>query len=164
MTIYLKELNLIIEIEFPFTQEFTSAYKVSSQGRNTVCLYNATTKKRQSISFARYLMSIHLKRYLNKEEQVDHINNIKNDDRIENLQILSCRDNIIKMTQTRGGKKMVDFKCPICSKLFTVRRGNTHLVTPSRKAITCSRECGRESSKIKDENFIKIIMLREYYI
>jgi predicted RNA-binding Zn-ribbon protein involved in translation (DUF1610 family) len=155
---------MIIEIEFPFTQEFTSAYKVSSQGRNTVCLYNTTTKKRQSISFARYLMSVHLKRYLNKEEHVDHINNIKNDDRIENLQILSRRDNNIKMAKARGGKKMVEFKCPICGKLFSVRRSNTHLVTTSKKAMTCSRECGGKSGKIKDENFIKIIMLREYNI
>jgi hypothetical protein len=41
-------------------------------------------------------MSVHLKRYLSVHETVDHINEDKTDDRLENLQILSTRDNIQK--------------------------------------------------------------------
>jgi hypothetical protein len=41
-------------------------------------------------------MSISLKRYLSDDETVDHINEDKTDDRIENLQILSSIDNIKK--------------------------------------------------------------------
>jgi hypothetical protein len=37
-------------------------------------------------------MEQHLGRYLEKEEQVHHINEIRDDDRIENLQIMSLSD------------------------------------------------------------------------
>lgn len=38
---------------------------------------------------ARYVMERHLGRRLSREEEVHHINRIKNDDRIENLQVVS---------------------------------------------------------------------------
>ena len=45
-----------------------------------------------SILQHRYFMEIHLGRRLSTSEQIHHINGIKNDNRIENLQILSPSD------------------------------------------------------------------------
>lgn len=47
-------------------------------------------------SFARYLMATKRGRYLEKDEEVDHINNNKIDDRISNLQVLTKSENIQK--------------------------------------------------------------------
>jgi hypothetical protein len=147
-----------IEIEFPFTEIYDSAYKVSSQGRNTVVLYKTGTKERTSISYAKYLMSVHLKRWLTKEEHVDHKNNNKLDDRIENYQILSLADNNRKQAAVRGCR-MVRYKCPICFKIFSVKRQNSHLVgRKNNKSIACSRSCSGKASACK----AGILMLGEY--
>ena len=54
--------------------------------------------KRHTISFARYLVSTNLKRFLTKDEEVDHIDNDSLNDVIENLQILSKDENINKQS------------------------------------------------------------------
>ena len=146
-----------IEIEYPFTEKYDCAYRVSSQGRNTVVLYKTKTRERTSISYAKYLMSIYLKRWLSKNEHVDHINNNKIDDRIENYQILSLAENNKKQASVKGCK-VVEYKCPICGVNFSVRRNISHFVA-GEKTMTCSKKCGGKS-----KNFDKPIqiVIREY--
>jgi hypothetical protein len=147
-----------IKIEYPFTEIYDSAYKVSSQGRNTVVLYKTGTQERTSISYAKYLMSVHLKRWLTKEEHIDHKNNNKLDDRIENYQILSLADNNKKQAALRGCS-MIKYECPVCSRIFSVKLQNSHLVgRKNNTSITCSRACGAKASAYKTG----IIMLSEY--
>jgi hypothetical protein len=147
-----------IEIEYPFIEMYDSAYKVTSQGRNTIILYKTGTKERTSIRYAKYLMSIHLKRLLTKEEHVDHKNDNKLDDRIENYQILSLADNNRKQAALRGCA-MVKYECSVCSKVFSIKRKNSHLVGKKHNiSITCSRVCGGKASVSK----AGIIMLCEY--
>lgn len=59
----------------------------------------ANDGRKHCTSFARYLMSTKLGRYLEKDEEVDHINNNKIDDRISNLQVLTKSENIQKERQ-----------------------------------------------------------------
>lgn len=147
-----------IEIEFPFTDKYDSAYKVTSQGRNSVVLYSTITKERTTISNAKYMMSVHLKRHLLKDEHVDHINNDKLDDRIDNFQILSLAENNRKQAALKGCA-MVEYKCPICEKIFSVKRKNSHYVGKrSQTSITCSKSCGGKASFSKPG----IIELRQY--
>jgi len=147
-----------IEIEYPFTDIYDYAYKVTSQGRNTIVLYKTGAQERTSISYAKYLMSVHLKRWLTKDEHVDHINNDKLDDRIENYQILSLADNNRKQASLIGCA-MVQYKCPVCSQIFSVKRKNSHFVgRKNQVSITCSRSCGGKAGASK----AGIIMLREY--
>lgn len=49
-----------------------------------------------STAYARYLMSVKLKRYLHDDEEVDHIYNDFTNDSIDNLQILSGSENTKK--------------------------------------------------------------------
>ena len=148
------------EIEKPFTDRFDCAYKVSSQGRNTVVLYSTVTKKRLSVSYARYLMSVHLGRYLTEDEHVDHRNDIKDDDRIDNLQILTQEENTLKHTRLRG-RQMVEYECPVCAKVFSRRRKDSHFKSyQNGKSVCCSRSCGARAGSKPPERPIRF--LREY--
>lgn len=85
-------------------------------------------------------MSTHLGRILEKDEQVDHINNDKTDDRIENLQILSPKDNVDKYNASTKGKRYMLLKCPSCGSTFEKEYHNTFERVGS-KFHCCSRKC-----------------------
>lgn len=59
-----------------------------------VLVTNSGEKK--CTSYARYLMAVKLGRYMTEDETVDHVDNDKTNDIIENLQVLSLGDNIRK--------------------------------------------------------------------
>ena len=147
---------MIIEIKYPYTQHYDRAYLVNSQNRNSVCLYNTNSNKRSTTSYARYLMSVHLGRYLKPKEHVDHIDNDGTNDVISNLQLLSQQENNRKSSKTKGNK-LVEYECPVCDNTFTVRRGLSHLVIKTKKSVTCSRTCGGKISHMKTNNRIKFI-------
>jgi len=125
-----------IDIKYPFTKNFNRAYKVSSQGRNTIILYNTKTKNRKTISYARYLKSCELKRELLNTEEVDHIDDIKNNDVISNLQILTKKENIRKTHSIPD----ILCVCPVCNIKFYSTKRKLHKKTNLTKC--CSRKCG----------------------
>lgn len=90
--------------------------------------------RKSSITTAKLMMEIHLGRRLGRNEVVDHINDDKTDDRIENFQVLTVRGNSSKGKQSH--KAQYSFICKICNKKFTrlqyVRVNNVS---------TCSRSC-----------------------
>lgn len=59
-----------------------------------VCLVNDTT--RTTVSYARYLMSVKLGYLVPDHLQVDHIDNNKENDDINNLQLLTPEQNKLK--------------------------------------------------------------------
>lgn len=138
-------------LEYPYTQDWAKGYLVHNGDRRTVILYN-NPKDRSSTSYARYIMSVHLGRYLEDSEHVDHIDNDKSNDTIENLQLLSQLENSTKEGKRRG-RLMVKLICPCCGNKFTRRRGNTHLEPSQVKIVTtCSRSCSGKISFLSEEN------------
>lgn len=108
-------------------------------GRWYAYLYNPLTKERTTIAWAKYIMCLHLGRMLNPNlETVDHINNDKSDDRLNNLQLLTRLENTQKSAK---GRTMVTLVCPKCGKEFTRERRLTHLIKGGRPSH-CSRRCG----------------------
>ena len=93
-------------------------------------------RERKCIAYAKYLWISHHKMNVPEGYQVDHINNDKTDDRIENLQILTKRDNIRK---SHPHPKLVIINCPICGKEFQFPARNL----PFKKNPCCSFACGR---------------------
>lgn len=99
------------------------------------CLVKPGGRDRLTMSYARYLMSIRLRRRLGPSEHVDHIDNDKLGDRFDNLQILTPAQNLAKSAK---GRTYVEFVCPVCSKVFLLEKRQTHkTATPC-----CSRACG----------------------
>lgn len=110
-----------IPVEPPFDSMWKHAYVVkNSENRNMVCLVNGA-KDRTTMALARYKMAVKLGRMLRDDEQVDHIDNDKTNDAIDNLQILTAEQNISKYLETvphhiHGTRSMYrrGCRCPAC--------------------------------------------------
>lgn len=158
-----------VQAEYPYDNYYLYVVHHKKENRNYVVLIPIHPNEglhRTTLSYARYLMSIKLKRFLSSDEQVDHIDNDKTNDSIENLQILTRRENNIKEC-LRHNKKVLIYKCPCCGKTF-YRKYSSRNVYKNYKSICCSRSCaGKFSLEIKkcqtkakqkiEQNFIGIM-------
>ncbi len=132
-----------------------SGYKVygpifhKGENRKYICLVGSLD--RTTISYARYLMSIHLGRLLEKHEHVDHINENKLDDRIENLQILTPEENTRKSAKPAI---LIECVCENCQEIFYRRKGQEP--GTNRKKSFCSPECSIETMILEERLFKKL--------
>ncbi len=156
-----------IDLKYPYNEDWKFGYIViNGEGRNTVILFN-DSYDRSSTSYARYLMSVHLKRYLEDDEHVDHIDDDKTNDILENLQIISRKENNIKHCRIKG-RLLVEYKCPICEIRFTRRRQNSNRVESKKNLIiTCSNKCKyilqtKSISETKRKQVIEWQFIREF--
>jgi hypothetical protein len=110
-------------------------YTEAKTGRQMVTLYSK--EYRTTMPYPRYLMSVKLGRILGPGEQVDHINNDRSDNRMENLQVVTPSENLMR----RGtGERFEWITCGYCGREFT--RSRRQLAKPAGKnALCCSRSC-----------------------
>lgn len=108
---------------------------VNKEPRKSVVLHGEGDKKTLTMSYAKYLYTSHNKCDILEGYEIDHINNDKLDDRIENLQILSKKENIRKSHPT---KKTIELICPVCGKAFMFEAHNLS----THPNPCCSRRCG----------------------
>lgn len=97
---------------------------------------------RTTMSYARYLMSLHVGRELTDDEEVDHVDDDCTNDVIENLQILTPEQNREKQNRLRLARSLVILTCPQCGNEFTRPRRYTNLRSDRSTAPSCcSRSC-----------------------
>jgi hypothetical protein len=106
------------------------------------------TVKQRTFPFARYLMSVKLKRELATEEHVDHRDGDRTNDVISNLQVLTPTQNSEKgvndpLRVLRRAENMYRFKCPHCGEWFEKQKSKSHLGKKGRSMTFCSRSCAR---------------------
>lgn len=137
--------HMRIDLKFPYSEKWRIGYLVTNkEPRRNVVLFNSETD-RSTVSYARYLMSSHLGRFLRSDEVVDHINNDRMDDRIENYQILTPAENTRKSAK---GITYRSFVCPVCKTNFELEVRQCHKSSDP----TCSRSCGGKKSHWKKGN------------
>lgn len=128
-----------IEVSDFYKEKYRCAYLlINKEHRRVVCLITHSGK-RTSMSYAKYLFTSYYKCIIPEGYEVDHINNDKLDDRIENFQILSKKDNIIK---SHSMKEFIIRECPICHKNFIYEKCNLS----THPNPCCSRRCGGKQS------------------
>ncbi len=132
-----------IKLQYPYNEQYTCGYlNINKEPRRILSLIRKDGT-RTSTAYARYLMSCHLKRYLTKDECVDHVDNNKLNDVIENLQILTIKENSIKsVTHLNKTAKDIKLVCPVCNVVFHRPAKNVNFKLKQGKKITCSRRCG----------------------
>jgi hypothetical protein len=107
-----------------------------------VCLVNKNNRNiRKTILYSKYLMNLKENRILSSSEEVDHIDNDKTNDDINNLQIITRKQNKQKYDKNNPAK-IVKLICPFCSGEFTKKLKNSILVSYNKnKRNFCSRSC-----------------------
>ena len=129
------------DLQIPFSEDYKSGYLLINKEPRRLVLLVRNDGTKTSISYARYLYSCKIGQYLDKTVQVDHIDNDKMNDVIENLQLLSPIENLLK---SKKSALLFNFICPICKKEFTLTKQRAcNKINP-----TCSRSCGGKKSHI----------------
>ena len=136
--------NTKIELEYPYSEDYKSGYLNTNKEPRRTLLLVRNDGTQTSTAYARYLMSIHLGRYLEKYEQVDHKDDNKLNDVIDNLQILSQKENNEKRDLFHGIKlaEDIELECPICKINFKRPSRNIKHKLQKGKEPCCSRKCG----------------------
>lgn len=126
--------------ELPFEEYFLYGPVMDQrEGRRKVFLVHTKTKRRKTLTLARYRMCVYLGRVLDRSEEVDHVDEDRLNDALENLQILTRAENSRKSNVLKG-RKFVTLRCPGCGKLFEREKRQTHLQKRAR-FTACSRNC-----------------------
>ena len=128
--------------EYPYNDYYLYMVFHKKEGRryvNLIPIDKNSGLKRHTMSYARYLISVKEKRVLAINEHVDHKDNNKLNDCIENLQIVSLKENNIKEAKRRG-RKIIILKCPNCEKIFERSKRQTHL-QKGNTYTACCRKC-----------------------
>ena len=104
----------------------------------------------------RYIMEMHLGRKLSNKEHVHHINRIKTDNRIENLQVIDP----VTHGRLHHLKYPINKKCLLCSSVFVPHK------TKRKRQLTCSEVCrqvfsARKRIKVSENQYNEILLRRK---
>lgn len=134
-----------IDLENPYKDLYKKAYlRTTKDGRKLLDLYNSP-KDRTTVSYARYLMSCSIGRLLTEDEEVDHKDEDRTNDSLDNLQILSKQEHIKKTNKNRSPRKFVLLKCAFCGCEFKKWENQLH----GRSRFFCSRSCNAKNSRLE---------------
>ena len=85
-------MSTLIDLEYPYNEIWKKGYlNTNKENRKTLTLYNSHGD-RSSTQYARYLLAVSLGRFLTEQEHVDHIDNDKTNDSLENLRVVSIKE------------------------------------------------------------------------
>lgn len=143
---------MLLILEEPYKSIYKRGYlRLNNQGRQVVDLV-IDNDNRTTTSYARYLMSVKLGYIVSDDFEVDHIDNDKTNDDINNLQLLSPLENKIKDTEYR------DIFCDCCGKVFSLSIGEVNKrMNSGTSKIFCSRSCNGKFYLNKTNNIAKAL-------
>jgi len=157
-------MSTLIDLEYPYNEIWKKGYlNTNKENRKTLTLYNSHGD-RSSTQYARYLLAVSLGRFLTEQEHVDHIDNDKTNDSLENLRVVSIKENNLKESKRRG-KIVVEIRCPVFRTHFMKRKGVTQATKALKGKITCcSKECSNGLKTIKVDQELRELISEESII
>lgn len=157
---------MVIELETPYKELYRKGYvRINPDGRKVVDLFNSN-QDRTTITYARYVLSVNRGCLLPDGFEVDHEDEDKTNDSLDNLQLLTERENVLKHAEhyRTNVQKSFDYTCANsnCGKLFTlIERKVKMRLAQGNKAFYCSKDCYLQNAKPpnyqKDANTIDSI-------
>lgn len=136
--------------------KFYGPYNNSGDGRLR-CVIVFPNGKKKTVSYPKYLMEVHLGRYLEIDETIDHIDgNFLNND-ISNLRVIDRKQHAIEDVVRN---KDMTVKCTYCGQEFTIKGSKLH--ERNRKdrhqsGYFCSKQCsGKYGQKIQSKSITPI--------
>lgn len=114
------------------------------------CILVHKNGKKQTVSYPKYLMEVHLGRYLLENETIDHIDGNPLNNNINNLQVLDrkehCANDVLRNMDVKTN-------CVYCGKEFIIKGSTMHDRNRKSRKQTgyfCSKECiGKYGKKIQ---------------
>lgn len=132
-----------IVLQEPFKSTWRKGYlRVAKDGRKRVDLIN-NKHNRTTISYARYLVSVDRGELVDSGVEVDHIDNDRTNDSLDNLQELEVHLHRAKTASEVSGRSFTILICPNCNKEFQKETRNMKPFTTPK----CSRKCNGEYSR-----------------
>jgi len=117
---------------------------------NKSSLPKGTKGKLKTISFPKAIMEVRLKRVLNSDETVDHIDKNTSNNSVENLQILSRKEHSALDAKR---VKDIEVKCFMCGKVFIATKNQ---LRKRASGFFCSKQCsGLYGAKMQNKAISK---------
>lgn len=121
---------------------------LSEKDKRLRCVLVFPNGKKKTVSYPKYLMEVHLDRYLEENETVDHIDGNPLNNEIENLQILTRA--LHAFLDAKRNKDTV-VTCEHCGKKFLIKGSsirNRNRNTRSNSGYFCSKSCSGKYGKL----------------
>lgn len=130
--------------------------KVDGRKRVVLSFLNGSKK---TISYPKYLMELHLNRYLQANETIDHIDGDFTNDDLSNLRILYRKEHVV-LDVIRN--KDLNVTCTYCTKMFTIagsKINNRNRKNRNNSGYFCSRSCSGKFGKDIQLNKIQSVKI-----
>lgn len=110
-----------IKLQHPYTSDFKKGYlTTTSEGRKSITLVRNDGFV-TSVSYARYIMATHVGYYIPDGFEVDHKDNDRTNDDINNLQLLTPEQNRLKQAlRAEEEKEYRGYECAYCGISFLI--------------------------------------------
>jgi hypothetical protein len=136
---------------------------VRKDGRKHVCVI-FSDGSRKTVSYPKYLLEVHLNRYLNDDETVDHIDRDFNNNDIYNLRIIDRRQHAID--DAKRVDYMIEATCVWCNTYMGKINHLNRSKNRTKAGPFCSKECiGQYGSSVQNggKKLEKPLYKKRYY-
>ena len=128
--------------------KFYGPYLNKKDNRLRCVLVNKTNKKKLTISYPKYLIEVHLNRYLKESETVNHLDGNPLNNELDNLTVIDRREHCFC-----DAVKNRDIKvhCSLCGKPFLIKGSkinNRNRSDRKQSGYFCSKSCSGKYEKL----------------
>ncbi len=135
---------MLLQLQEPFASRWRNGYiSFDTEGRKRVTFYNSQDDM-WGMTYARYLMCVHLGYILPTELEVDHKDDDKTNDDFSNLQVLTKEQNLLKQQYNYIMNQQVVYGvyCACCGTPFLLlEREVKNRIAKGVELPFCSRSC-----------------------